>query len=101
MAEIENSLRNSIIKFSKYLAQRFSVMNVYLYGSYAVGDYDEWSDIDLAVVLDEEVSHSREIFSLAKDFDLRFDALGFTCNDFTNSLLPIIPEIKNKGIQIL
>ena len=71
-----------------------------MYGSYASGSYDEWSDIDLAVIVKGPESHSREIFSLGKDYDIRFDALGFSSNDFDHSLLPIIPLIKEKGILI-
>jgi predicted nucleotidyltransferase len=67
----------------------------------SISNYDEWSDIDLAIVLDEDDNHSREIYSKGKEFDLRFDALGFSKNDFENSRLPIIPEIKKTGIKII
>ena len=52
--------------------------------------------------MDDKInSYSREIFSMAKDFDSRFDALGFNKNDFEKSLLPVIPEIKKNGILVI
>ena len=101
MVKIDDSILIKVRKFWSALQERYKVDHLYLYGSYADGSYNEWSDIDLAVIVDDTESHSREIFSLGKDFDIRFDALGFRINDFNHSLLPIIPEIKKKGIQIL
>jgi len=100
MVKIDDSILITIKKFSKNLNKKYRINNIYLYGSYSDGSYDQWSDIDLAVVVDEESSHSREIFSKGKEYDIRFDALGFIKKDFDNSLLPIIPEIKKKGIKI-
>jgi len=100
MVEIDDSLRLAIRKFSDELRKNYKVYNIYLFGSYSTGLNDEWSDIDIAVVIDDSDSHSREIFSKGKEYDLRFDALGFSKNDFDNSLLPIIPEIKKKGIKL-
>ena len=101
MAEIHDSLRLKIKTFGEQLKKVYKVNHVYLYGSYALGTQDEWSDLDIAVVLDEPESHSREIFSLGKDFDPDIEAFGFTRKDFDQSLLPIIPEIKQNGIQII
>jgi len=96
--EIADSLRLKIKKFAELLGKTYRVDNVYLYGSYAMGTQGEWSDIDIAVVLDDSESHSREIFSLGKDYDSDIEAFGFTKEDFDHSRLPIIPEIKKQGI---
>jgi len=101
MVKIDDSIRITIKKFSEGLNKQYRIKNIYIYGSYTDGSYDEWSDIDLAVVIDEKEAPSREIYSMGKEYDLRFDALGFSKNDFDNSFLPIIPEIKKKGIKII
>lgn len=101
MVKIDDSIYIAIKKFWNDLQDRFNVVHIYLYGSYADGSFNEWSDIDLAVIVDDIDSHSREIFSLGKDYDIRFDALGFRAYDFDHTLLPIIPEIRSKGIQII
>ncbi|MBN2657976.1 MAG: nucleotidyltransferase domain-containing protein [Spirochaetales bacterium] len=100
MAEIENSLLIKIGRFWNEINTMYKTRNLYLFGSYATGTYSKWSDIDIAVILDESDSHSREIFSLGKDFDLRFDAMGFTFEDFEKTLIPVIPEIKRNGIRL-
>ena len=101
MVKIDDSILIKIKEFWNALQTRYKVDHIYIYGSYADGSFDEWSDIDLAVIVKDSESHSREIFSLGKDYDIRFDALGFKSYDFDHSLLPIIPEIKEKGILIL
>ena len=100
MVEIETSLKEKIIRFASFLEKQFSLVHVYLYGSYSTGTNDQWSDVDLAVILDEPESHSREIFTLGKRFDQDFEVFAFTKKDFDESRLPIIPQIK-KGIVIV
>lgn len=101
MVKIDDSILITIRKFWSALQDRYKVDHIYLFGSYADGSFNEWSDIDLAVIVDDTNPHSRDIFSLGKEYDIRFDALGFSSNDFKNSLLPIIPEIKKNGVQIV
>lgn len=101
MVKINDSILVEIQNFSEKLKQKFQLKHLFVYGSYADGSYDEWSDIDIAVILEGPESHSREIYSIGKECDIRFDALGFSFNDFDKSLLPIIPEIKQNGLQII
>jgi predicted nucleotidyltransferase len=101
MPKIDDTLVLSIKAFGSLLREKYKIKNIYLYGSYAEGKQDEWSDIDLAVIVDDIDPHSREIYSIGKDFNLDFDAFGYSLDDFTHSRLPIIPEIKRNGIQIL
>lgn len=102
MDKIDDTIFVLIKKFYDALKVKIKVDHIFLYGSYANGTYNEWSDIDLAVIVDDKInSYSREIFSMAKDFDSRFDALGFNRNDFEKSLLPVIPEIKKNGILVI
>lgn len=54
MKEIDmEQLRNSVVDIAKKLADN-SLYRVYLYGSYARGDYDEESDIDIMIIVDCE-----------------------------------------------
>ncbi len=101
MVEIDDSIRITIKRFCDELKKEYKIQNIFLFGSYSEGSYDSWSDIDLAVIVDENEFNPREIFAKAKEYDIRFDALGFSKYDFDNSQLPIIPEIKKKGIKIL
>jgi len=82
--------------------------DVILYGSYARGDFDEESDIDLMVVLnDEEVNTYREIVRLS---DLTLDsilkhgmavsALPTPVKRFLYSFGPVYQNARREGVSI-
>ena len=71
-----NTMINQIVVFSKDLfGNKFK--NVILYGSYARGDYDEESDIDLMIMVDmqpeELVKYRRQVSSFAAELDMEND----------------------------
>ncbi|MCD5411241.1 nucleotidyltransferase domain-containing protein [Thermodesulfovibrionales bacterium] len=51
MAEIPNKVKNIIDQFLKELAKNnIGIEQAILFGSYAQGTFNDWSDIDLAIV---------------------------------------------------
>lgn len=69
---------NSIVVFSKDLfGDKFQ--SVILYGSYARGDYDEESDIDIMIMVDmsreELVKYRKIINNFCADLDLQYNVL--------------------------
>jgi uncharacterized protein len=69
MADIYNREIASTIarRFVEFLKKNYSLHSVYLYGSYAKGNFDEESDIDIAVVADDFTGDIVEdIFKLMK-----------------------------------
>ena len=81
---------------------------VVLYGSYARGDYDEESDIDLMVLLnDPKVSTYTEIFrmsDLTMDFILRYgmavSVLPASVNRYRKSFGPVYQNARYEGVFI-
>lgn len=80
---------------------------IILYGSYARGDADEGSDIDLLVLLENMNDVCREIDNLSKgtgDIDLKYDTLisiiPIDAKEFTVRRLPLILNAKKEGIVI-
>jgi len=67
-------IKELVLKIKKFLLDLYGtgIKQVILYGSYARGDADEDSDIDLLVVVGEEISPSEVEESLN---DLLFDIL--------------------------
>ena len=79
---------------------------VVLYGSCVRGDYDEESDIDLMVLLnDEQVDTYQEIHRMI-DLETRFllaygkiiSLLPVSCVRYTHSAMPIYQEIRRYGL---
>ena len=81
---------------------------VVLYGSYARGDYNEESDIDLMVLLnDEQVNTYTEIFQmsdLSMDFILRYgiavSVLPAPIDRYRNSFGPVYQDARCEGIWL-
>jgi len=54
MAQIPNRVQNIISQYLSLLKEnRIQIQNAILFGSYAKGESNQWSDIDLALVSDE------------------------------------------------
>ena len=76
---------------------------LYLFGSYARGEANEYSDIDLALVFDREIDWRFEgnIFDKI-DFEIEhnlfFDTHVFDWSKFKNSRMPIIQQIQKEGV---
>lgn len=82
--------------------------DVVLYGSYARGDYDEESDIDLMIVLnDERVDTFMEIrrispleAGLLLTHGLAVSPLPVPYSRYKNSFSPIYQEVRKDGIAL-
>lgn len=84
---------------------------VILYGSYARGDYDEESDIDIMALVDldksELAKYRRRVSELAGDIDIEYDVLlsvklqdKFTFEKY-KSALPYYMNVEREGVEIV
>ncbi len=78
---------------------------VYLYGSYARGDYDDASDVDVMIVLDHYESYWEELVKtsfLASELSLEYDVvisrMIMTEKDWRDADLPVLRNIRAEGI---
>jgi len=90
----------------KYIAfvesQQYDIRKVYLFGSFAKGEANENSDIDLAIVMkemDNSVFTQFQLMKMRRDFDLRIEPHPFSEIDFIPSN-PFVDEIIHTGIPI-
>lgn len=85
-------------------ARNISVLNAYLFGSYAKGKADEWSDIDLAIVTDRFIGDSFDfrfmLTKLARSIDPDIEPHPYLASEF-NQTNPMAAEILKSGEKIL
>lgn len=90
-------------KFLSLLLQHdYPVKQMFLYGSYARGNFHKDSDIDLAIILNELPDPFQTQVNLLKltwKFDTRVEPHPFDAKDFASSN-PVINEILRTGIEI-
>lgn len=80
------------------IGQIDGVVGVALFGSYARGDYDEGSDVDLLVVFRDKnamTKGSKELYNATSESDLFFQAVSLTVGEFKGS--PLLESAKREG----
>lgn len=105
MAEIPVKILKTI---KKYLAElenaRIPVVNAVLFGSYARGSFNDWSDIDIAIVspvftgsrFDDKNRIRKITISISSDLSpLPFRPEDFVADD------PFVREILETGVSVL
>lgn len=105
MAEIDTLVLNNIRTFIEKLNKSgIYILKAYVFGSYAKGQADKWSDIDIAVV-SPQISNDRfeeriRLTRLAITIDSRLEPLPFNVHSFVDDD-PLVREIKKEGIVIV
>ena len=89
-------------KFLSSASEHFSFKRAYLFGSFAKENSHVDSDIDIAVVIDQNqftFNNEMELVRLRRDIDLRIEPHIFLNKDFNESS-PLVHEILKHGICI-
>jgi predicted nucleotidyltransferase len=105
MAQIPEEINNKILRFIEYLEHTgIHIDKAILFGSYAKGSQNKWSDIDLALV--SKKFEGNRYYDLDKLTDACFaidtdiSPLPYRPEDFTNDDL-FVREILKNGIRIV
>lgn len=84
------------------VSKKFNIKEVYVFGSYAKGTNNEDSDIDIAVILEEDfdtIDLMIELMMLTQNIDLRIEPHPINEKDFEEGN-PFIDEIKSTGLKV-
>ena len=94
-------LKRYIFQLEKH---NFHIKQAILFGSYANGSYDKWSDIDIALVSDNfegvRFLDRAKIARITLDVDYNISPLTYKSEDFTEENL-FIKEIIETGFQVV
>jgi len=104
MVQIPTPIKDTIQRYVRALrTHNIPVQQVVLFGSYAKGTYDQWSDIDLAVVSDifegSRMLDRDKIRAITLSVSSLLEVLPYKPDDFTADD-PFVKEILETGIQI-
>ena len=100
-------IKKLLTKFKAGLVQVYGerLKAVYLFGSYARGDYDENSDLDVMIILDTYKSYWDELVrtsELASDLSLEYDVTIsrtiMTEEKWKIGELPVLINVRAEGI---
>jgi predicted nucleotidyltransferase len=99
-AEIEKILKH----FLEEVQQKYQIASAYLYGSFARGTSNKWSDIDVAIISpdfsDDLLEERLKLLKLAASIDDRIEPKPFKKELFDPND-PLVDEIQKNGIQVL
>lgn len=104
MVNIPEVIRSSIESYVERIKQEIPVDKAILFGSYARGNFNSGSDIDLAIFSDffqgmKRVDGIAFLLSRAVEYDLDLEPLAFTSDEYTERL-GIVDEILKTGVEI-
>lgn len=104
MAEIDAVVMKNVRMFlEKVRNAGMSISEAYIFGSYAKGKADKWSDIDIAVV-SPQIGNDRfeervRLTELAMSIDDRIEPQPFNHDAFNNSD-PFVQKIVSEGLAV-
>ena len=104
MVENLDQIMTKINKYIELLNQaNITVEKAYLFGSFARGNADEYSDINVAIISDRfsgvRFDDRRMIVPLRRSIDNRIEAIPFRKEAF-NTADPLAAEILTNGVEI-
>jgi len=105
MAESTNKAIELVKKLVEQVEQsHIKIIEAFLFGSYAKGTFNEWSDIDVALISDDFVGNRfLDLKSIAKATirtSIDIQPHTFRSDDF-NVNNPFVEEIMSSGIKIV
>ncbi len=103
---VEKAVVEKIKRFANILIKKgIRIDKVIIYGSYVQGTQRPYSDIDVAIVSrdfgKDRVEEGMELFRIAGEVDPRIEPVPISLKSYKeNTWLPLIYEIRTKGIKI-
>lgn len=89
-------------RYIETIGKKYTILQAFIFGSYAKGTNHDDSDIDVAIVVknvSDIIDVQIDMMKLRRKVDLRIEPHPFKIDDFSNTN-PVVNEILKSGIQI-
>ena len=100
----DDELNKIISNFMEEIQKNFIIDDAFLFGSYAKGTADRWSDIDIAIISsdfsDDLFEDRLKLMRLASAIDDRIEPRPFK-KELFNAADPLVNEIQKNGIRLM
>jgi uncharacterized protein len=105
LAQIPDRVKKTINQYlSSLKSHNIPIRRAILFGSYAKGNYNEWSDIDIALVSDifegNRIKDRSKIRKITLSVSCDIEVLPYSPQNFTAED-PFVKEIIDSGIKII
>ena len=106
MAEVPEKINNIVNKYITDVSKYLKIDKAFVYGSYAKGNSNEYSDLDIAIFSEEFknqtfVESVAFLFSIARKYkEICIEPVAFTTSDL-NEDNPFVMEIIKTGREII
>ncbi len=104
MAKRNVHINKTIQIFLREVQKKYSIMEAYIYGSFAKGTSHKWSDIDLAIISpdfsDDLFEDRLYLMRIAASIDDRIEPRPFK-KELFNRNDPLVDEIQKNGVKLL
>ena len=104
MAEKNDAVKKIVKHFLDEVRKNYNIDGAYLYGSYAKGTSNKWSDIDIAIISpdfsDDLFAERLTLMQLAASIDDRIEPKPFKTELFDHND-PLVDEIQKNGIPFI
>ncbi len=105
MAQVSNKIIDIIKKFvANATEDKINISEIILFGSYAKGTYNDWSDIDIAVISSDfegnRLLDNKKIRKAKLSASLDLETHPYRPEEFTYNN-PFVQEILQYGIKII
>lgn len=104
MVQIPNEIIRAIYRLKERLLPQLAIRQMFLFGSYAKGNFSDYSDIDVCIIADstrDNFSLMLDIAPIAVHIDPRIETVVFSSQEYAEeSPAGLLGEIKRSGVEI-
>ena len=104
---LPDDIKTELERYISYISKIDGVLRIYLFGSYAKGEFTEYSDIDLLVIVRDDINTLKIMQNICRELRngrVILDVIADTESEFNvlsmQDRVTIQREVKNTGVLV-